>query len=250
MGIWGLGQRSLHHLDTMNDKEQADKIEMTRLATYGGLGRNPNSNIKEAEGYRGLGRNPNSNLGTAPADRPLQRNTQITEETPKPITPFAQKAETSDDIETSNALYCPFGSIADVPGTSPVDKVILGGVVHCGETNYTVADYPIDIETALDTLLWHKVDFNAATDDDEQVMLPGIALATGITEWASGAAYPDASLPTSPAAPAASVIVPIGRLKVTIPDGEEIGTAVFYRAACGNVTITHCPGSVGYTRGV
>ena len=145
--------------------------------------------------------------------------------------------------------FCPFGVIVKVPDTSPTQKQIQGGVVHCGETNYTVGNYDIDLESAVDTLLWHKVDFNAATDDDNQVFLPGIENATGISTWQTGSSYPDASLPSSPDSPAASVIVPIGHLIVTIPDGAERGIAVFYPAACGNITITHCIGTVGYTRG-
>lgn len=146
------------------------------------------------------------------------------------------------------ATTCPFGSIVSVPDTSPVQKVILGGPVICGDDNYTVADYPIDLYSEVDTLLWLEVTFDVATDEDAQIFLPGIAASTGISGWLSGSSYPDNETPTDPADPAGKIILPIGNLVVTIPEGATRGNAAFYNTGCGPFRVNFCPPSSFYTR--
>jgi hypothetical protein len=146
--------------------------------------------------------------------------------------------------------FCPFGQIIPIPASDPPAMGIRGGVVHCGDQNWNLDAYPVDLTVAVDTLLWIEVSCAVNTDDDGDLLLPGVETGTQPTSWSTGAGYPPNSAPTA-AAPSATVILPIGRLIVTLPAGSPAGTpgtATLLPAGCGNFTITHCAGTVGYVR--
>jgi len=139
------------------------------------------------------------------------------------------------------ATDCIFGQIVPVPDTDPQEYAMRGGIIHCGVNNWNIADETIDTSSDLDTLIWIAVSCTVNTDDDGELLLPGIDTGTEPTVWSSGASYP-ANTPPTVAAPTATVILPIGRLIVA--DGVASLTA----SGCGNFTITHCAGTVGYSR--
>jgi hypothetical protein len=136
---------------------------------------------------------------------------------------------------------CIFGETVLVPDTDPQEYAFRGGIIHCGPNNWFVPDEPIDTSSDLDTLIWIAVDCTVNTDDDGEILLPGVETGTEPTSWSSGASYPDNSAPTA-SSPAATVILPIGRLIVAD------GIPRLVPAGCGNFTVTHCAGTVGYTR--
>jgi len=140
------------------------------------------------------------------------------------------------------ASGCIFGEIVPVPDSDPPEVAIRGGIIHCGDQNWNIDDNPINTETDLDTLIWIAVSCTVNTDDDGELLLPGIDTGTEPTAWSSGASYP-ANTPPTVAVPTATVILPIGRLIV------EDGSASLIPSGCGNFTVTHCAGTVGYSRG-
>lgn len=170
----------------------AEKFAMTRAASYQGLGRNPNSNIKEAETYRGLGRNPNSNLGTAPSDRPLQRNTRTHEELPKPIAPFTERAEATDEA-TFRYFGSFFGIYKKTEGANAGDTYLQGGsVVGANGGSATIADIKVvDKDTGPvggnGQILYVKVNCRGVVVNG--VMLPGCTLLSAVT--GVGSSLPD-----------------------------------------------------------
>jgi hypothetical protein len=85
-------------------------------------------------------------------------------------------------------------------------------------------------------------------DDDGELLLPGVKTGTKPTgdwtqtAWTTGTDYPDNTEPVASTGNG-TVILPIGKL--TIADGA----AMLEAAGCGNFTITHCAGTLGYSRG-
>lgn len=132
--------------------------------------------------------------------------------------------------------------------TEPVTG-IRGGVVTCADKNLTLDNKPVDLTTDSDSLVYLSIDFTTNTDDDGEILLPGIescettaADAWGLpVAWAPGAQYPPNRLPTV-TAPTATIIIPIGKL--TIKDSK----ATLENSGCGNVTIAHCGGVITYSR--
>lgn len=112
---------------------------------------------------------------------------------------------------------------------------LRGGVVTGGETNHTVADITLTPATSPENHRhWLAITFEANEADD--VLLPGVASITTITN-ASGAAVPDNELPT--------MAEPTGLYHIVL--GRYTGSS-FIPLGCGNILLTHCPGSVGYYR--
>jgi hypothetical protein len=138
--------------------------------------------------------------------------------------------------------FCIFGELVTVPDSDPPEQAIRGGIIHCATNNWFIADEVVSTATDYDLLVWISVACVVNTDDDGELLLPDIASGTEPTTWGSGASYPANTAPTV-AAPTATVILPIGRLIVAD------GVASFVPSGCGNFTVTHCAGTVGYTRG-
>lgn len=148
------------------------------------------------------------------------------------------------------AGICRFGEVIDIPEDDPgYTQAIRGGVFYCGDKNFNVPDKPILTSTPSDKLIYLKlltVDPN--TDDDDEIFLPGVKTTTATAPtWESltftgSEHYPDTTNPASPTG-TGTLIVPIGRLIVA--DGSATLDAV----DCGNITATHCAGTLAHTRG-
>lgn len=151
---------------------------------------------------------------------------------------------------------CPFGEIITVPavGETPASKAIRGGLIQIGTENWNMDAEPIDLTTAGVWLVSIPVDCIVIRDDDEEVLLPGIESATRPTEawtltaWAPGTDYPSSSPPSVPDG-AGTVVLPIGKLTVTVPDGAASGTASLEPTGCGGFHVSHCSGNFEHSRG-
>jgi len=115
--------------------------------------------------------------------------------------------------------------------------MLTGGTVTGGEGNETVPDIDLgDVgdEPAGGTHFWLECSGDAITEDD--VLLPGFDLTTATV--GSGASLPSNTIPTA-AAPAGVLHVSLG----------SWSAGKFIPAGCGNLQISHCPGTLSYARG-
>lgn len=113
---------------------------------------------------------------------------------------------------------------------------LMGGSVSGGTGNITIDDIELAIlgEEPVDgTYLWIEASFTAYTEDD--VLLPGGDVTAATTD--SGTELPENVIPTFDE-PAGSVIVVLGQWS----NGQ------FFPSACGNIFISHCLGSLTYSR--
>lgn len=136
----------------------------------------------------------------------------------------------------------------DVSAEGPFCKVyrdetewkLLGGTVTCGAGTETIADITIgefgeEIEPPADgKFYWLACDITANEEDD--VLLPGGTLNSAVP--GSGASLPNNTIPE------------IGSLsgQIHISLGSWSG-GVFIPAGCGNIAVSHCPGSLTSSRG-
>ena len=143
---------------------------------------------------------------------------------------------------------CHFGEIITVPDSDPEEKAIRGGIIHCGDQNWNIDYQGLNLAAAGAWLVSLSVDCEVNRDDDGELLLPGVKTGTKPTgdwtktAWTTGTDYPDNTEPVASTGNG-TVILPIGKL--TIADGA----ATLEAAGCGNFTITHCAGTIGYTRG-
>ncbi len=128
------------------------------------------------------------------------------------------------------AVNCPLGSTLDDAGTLK----LRGGSVTGGVSNETVSPITLATSVADGTHLWLRVDFTANNADD--VLLPGVEEISSVTTG-SGTTIPDNIIPT--------MADPTGRIYIDL--GSYQGN-VFTPSGCGNVTLSHCPGSITYYR--
>jgi hypothetical protein len=115
--------------------------------------------------------------------------------------------------------------------------MLTGGTVTGGTGNVTVPDIDLgDVgsEPADGTFFWLVCSGDAITEDD--VLLPGFDLATATV--GSGTSLPSNTIPTA-AAPAGVLHVSLG----------SWSAGKFVPAGCGNLQISHCPGTLSYSRG-
>ena len=139
---------------------------------------------------------------------------------------------------------CPFGEIITWRDGETAKTGIRGGIVHCGDQNWNMDNHEVNLATSGDWLVYLSVDCTVNLDDDGEILLPGVETGTKPSSWgtsAGGGDYPDNSNPTPPGG-SGTVILPIGRLIVA--DGR----ATLTPAGCGNFTVTHCAGTLGYSR--
>ena len=148
----------------------------------------------------------------------------------------------------ATAEFCPFGEVITIPGSDPPAQGIRGGVVHCGDQNWNFDPQEINLAVNGIWLVYlDVVDLEVNRDDDGEILMPGVKTGTkptgdwGKTAWSIGTDYPENTEPVASTG-IGSIILPLGKL--TIADGA----ATFERAGCGNFTITHCAGTLGYTR--
>lgn len=150
------------------------------------------------------------------------------------------------------AAPCPFGEITTWTEGEDTLTGIRGGVVIAGDKVWNVEDEEINLASAGEWLVWLEVGVTANTDEDAIATLPGLETSEEPT-WEKGTVsggYPDMEVPDIFLGTAEGLlIIPIGKLVITIPDGAETGTATLVAAGCGNFTGTYCPGTLGYTRG-
>jgi hypothetical protein len=114
---------------------------------------------------------------------------------------------------------------------------LTGGTVTGGDTNVEIDDIDLgDVgdEPANGTWFWIEANGDAPVEDG--VLLPGFDLSTATV--GSGAVFPGTN--TLPTAAAAS-----GEIHISL--GSWSG-GVFIPSACGNIQITHCPGTLSHVR--
>jgi hypothetical protein len=114
---------------------------------------------------------------------------------------------------------------------------LTGGTVTGGTGNVTVPDIDLgDVgdEPANGTHFWLVCSGDAVTEDD--VLLAGFNLATATV--GSGASLPSNTIPTA--------LAPAGVLHVSLGSWSA---GKFVPAPCGNLQISHCPGTLSYERG-
>jgi hypothetical protein len=114
---------------------------------------------------------------------------------------------------------------------------LTGGTVTGGTGNVTVPDIDLgDVgsEPADGTFFWLVCSGDAVTEDD--VLLAGFDLATATV--GSGTSLPSNTIPTA--------VAPAGVLHVSLGSWSA---GKFVPAGCGNLQISHCPGTLSYARG-
>lgn len=142
---------------------------------------------------------------------------------------------------------CPFGEIIDVDDGT-YTKAIRGGAMLCGDKNFNVPYLGI----ALGTDSWSLIQItltgiDPASDDDDEIFLPGCITASGTPSWGT-VTYTGSESHTSntnPATPAGTgtIVIPIGVLKVVS------GTATFTPTGCGTIRVSQCAGILDHSRG-
>lgn len=133
----------------------------------------------------------------------------------------------------SSGPFCKM--FTETSGATKTSK-LLGGVVSGGEGNVTIADVTlatVGSEPADGTFLWLTISFTANTEDG--VLLPGGDVTAATT--GSGTTLPDNTTPTA-AAPAGTLYVSLG----------SWSQGSFNPSACGDVLVSHCPGSLSSSR--
>jgi len=143
---------------------------------------------------------------------------------------------------------CPFGEIIKWTDGENSITGIRGGLIACGDWNFNVADWPLDLGTDGSWLVEISITgVEAATDDDVQIFIPGVVTASGTPTWAKSAytGSENYTSNTNPAAPGddGTVIVPVGVLTITG------GSPSLVPAGCGSATIGQCAGILNVTRG-
>lgn len=144
-------------------------------------------------------------------------------------------------------VVCPFGRLVTIPG-SPATQGILGGLIMCGDKNFDVANYELDVGTDGYFVLYITIPCEVNMDDDAELLLSGVktssAVSLGAGDWTQDAAYPDNTNPTVASAGIGTFIFPIG--SITITGGVASG---FSPTGCGSCTVNHCAGTLSHTRG-
>lgn len=142
---------------------------------------------------------------------------------------------------------CPFGKIVTTTEGETTTTAILGGIIHCGDQNWSMDNQELNLAASGTWLVSISVSLEVNRDDDGEILLPGVKTGTKPTGdwtktvWTTGADYPDNTAPSASTGNG-TVVLPIGKL--TIADGA----AKLEPAGCGNFTITHCAGTLGYSR--
>jgi hypothetical protein len=136
---------------------------------------------------------------------------------------------------------CPFGSLVSLATANGSVRAIRGGVVHCGDQNFVIADRQTPTNDG-DWLAYLTVNCEVNRDDDGTILLPGVK--TGSAP--SGIEYAASSLPggTNPDAGSGqgTVILSVGLVRV------ENGSPRFSPDGCGNFRVEHCAGTLSYSR--
>ena len=142
-------------------------------------------------------------------------------------------------------LGCSFGRA--FKNTETGDWYLQGGNVYCGDKNFFVPDQLVNAGIDGEFLVYIELDrIEANTDDDEEIILPGIKTCLGTPDWentpySEGVSYPANTNFTSPTSKG-KIIVPLGLM--TIQDGS----VSFGTGSCGAISIDQCAGVLSFTR--
>ena len=140
---------------------------------------------------------------------------------------------------------CAFGSVyQDDEG----DWYLLGGTLFCGDKNFYVEDQFVNAQTDGEFLVSIKLSgIRANTDDDDEIILPGVKTSTGTPAWhnkvySEGTSY-DSNTNFAGPTSTGQIVVPIGRMTIA---NDAVSLAF---ASCGNITVTQCAGILSHSRG-
>lgn len=143
---------------------------------------------------------------------------------------------------------CPFGQIlkwVEGEGDNAVKHAaIRGGVVYAGDKVWNVPDKDLNLDADGEYKVWLSVGVTANTDDDNEVLLPGLETSEE-PAWNQGdfsGNYPDVGIPDADD-PSGLAIIALGKLTI------DSGDASFDPDECGSIIVDHCPGSLSITRG-
>ena len=147
---------------------------------------------------------------------------------------------------------CPFGELETWQDGEDTLTGIRGGIVYCGDKNFNVPRKEINLASDSDSLIYLEIACEANRDDDNELILSGIKTSSETnpaTFWkdvsyAAGppvTQYPDNDNPTVSTG-IGKIIIPIGRL-IVLDDA-----ATLTPAACGNVIVSQCAGTLSQTR--
>lgn len=199
-------------------------------------------------------RNPNSFFGPGQGSNyvPAKIGAYATPEPPRRNKTDLKITLTPDPV-SGGGSRCPFGELTSIPDTDPPETGILGGIIHCGDKNFAVPNKEINLASDGVTLIYLEIDVTANIDDAGEILLPGIETSSETDPatfwesdaWAAGppaTQYPDNTRPVVSTG-IGKIIVPIGKL--TIADGA----ATLEPVGCGNITISHCGGTLTAARG-
>ena len=146
-----------------------------------------------------------------------------------------------------SSSICPFGELIDVD-SGGFTKAIRGGAMLCGDKNFNVAWYGIDLTTPVSQLIEITLTgVDPASDDDDEIFLSGAVTASGTPTWGTvtytgSENYTANTNPTTPAG-TGTIVIPIGILVVAG------GAATFTPVGCGTITVGQCAGILSHTRG-
>lgn len=142
-------------------------------------------------------------------------------------------------------VSCSFGRA--FKNTESGDWYLQGGNLICGDKNFFVEDKLVNASNDGEYLVFLRLNkIKANTDDDEEVILPGVSTTSGTPEWGStpyseGVNYPDNTNFTEPTSEG-TLIVPLGVMTI------EDNVVSFGSGVCGNVTVGQCAGVLLFTR--
>jgi hypothetical protein len=156
----------------------------------------------------------------------------------------------------TSAGPCHFGEIytySEDSGSDSGDSKtgIRGGNIRAGDKTWNLNDEPfeIDLTTPGEYPVWIRIPLTVNTNATNIATLSGVKTSTKPT-WGHGAGssedYPITTCPAAfPVGGAATgvLIVPIGQVTVAG------GVATLASAGCGDITATHCPGTLDHYRG-
>lgn len=169
---------------------------------------------------------------------------------PLQVQPMAARAGPNQSPRSSNAststtsqITCQFGSVYK---NDDEEWFISGGNVYCGDKNFFIQDKPISVAEDRELLVFIKVtSIKPNTDDDKEIILPGVLTAAAKPEWGAKVFTGDESYDsnTNFEGPNSlgTIIVPVGKLRVL----DRVATIA---AQCGSIFITQCGGVLTHSR--
>lgn len=140
------------------------------------------------------------------------------------------------------SVPCPLGELYTDTSVQPAVRKLRGGVVIVGDKNFTVPGYNVNIASARTVSLYLQIPLTVNTDDDGNILLPGVRTSSWIPAVLEIAgAYPDNSNPSVPDGDG-TIVIPLGELTVLN------NNATFVATGCGGVVVDHCAGTLTYVR--